>query len=109
MRTPLLVAFHGIDHSESVEQCVRAQVARLDKMGGRITACRVAIEAHHAEAASRRRNLKIRIGVRVPGTELLVTHDPRNGVRADHLRAGIVRAFSRMERLLKEHRARLHG
>ena len=45
MIEPVEVHFHGIEKSQAIEQRVRQKVAKLEKHFGRITSCRVGIEA----------------------------------------------------------------
>jgi len=45
MNAPVEVHFHGIQKSEAIEQRVRDKVAKLEKHFGRMTSCRVVLEA----------------------------------------------------------------
>lgn len=103
MRIPLQIAFHGIDHSDAIEQNIRGEVAKIESLCDRVTACRVAVEAHHNVAAVRRPPFHIRIDLTMPGTELVVTNDPKDGHPHDDLPAALRRAFAAMERRLKNY------
>ena len=108
MRVPLQIAFHGIDHSDAVEESIRASAAKLEKLNDRIMACRVAVEGLNHGAERHRSSVRIRIDVTVPGAELVVTEGPDQGPTHD-VRAVLRRAFGAMERRLKEHRDRAHA
>ena len=47
MITPVEIHFHGIEKSEAIEERVRWKVSKLEKHFGRITRCRVVLEAPH--------------------------------------------------------------
>ena len=47
MHTPVEIHFHGIEKSEAVEERVREKVSKLEKHFGRMTRCRVVLEAPH--------------------------------------------------------------
>ena len=107
MHVPLRIAFHGVDHSDAVETSIRTAVGKLEKIDGRITGCRVAVEGRNHEAETHRAALRIRIDVTVPGSELVVTEEPEEGRRND-ISGAIRRAFACMERQLLQLRDRKH-
>ncbi|HEY1723681.1 MAG TPA: HPF/RaiA family ribosome-associated protein [Magnetospirillaceae bacterium] len=108
MDVPLQIAFHGIDHSDAVESSIRSAVDKLEKLNGGITGCRVAVESRNHEAETRRASVRVRIDLTVPGTELVVTEEPKNGNSHD-LPGAVRRAFQTMERQLKDRRDRRHS
>ena len=105
MRVPLQIAFHGVDHSDAAEANIRAAVAKLERMNGRIVSCRVAVEGVAHGAERHRPALGVRIDLTLPGAELVVTESPASGAAHD-MRATVRRAFAAMERQLKQHRER---
>ena len=107
MDVPLRIAFHGVDHSDAVEESVRSAIDKLGKINGGITGCRVAIESRNHEAETHRASVRVRIDVTVPGAELVVTEEPKNGSSHD-LTSAVRRAFAAMERQIKERRDRKH-
>lgn len=107
MDVPLRIAFHGIDHSDAVETSIRTAVDKLEKLNGGITGCRVAVESRNHAAETHRPSVRVRIDVTVPGSELVVTEEPKNGNSHD-LPGAVKRAFASMERQLKERRDRKH-
>ena len=64
MNTPVEVTFHGIEKSDAVEQRVREKVAKLEKHFGRMTSCRVVVDAPQRNVAKPKvYQLKIEVGV----------------------------------------------
>ncbi|MFC3228174.1 HPF/RaiA family ribosome-associated protein [Marinibaculum pumilum] len=108
MQVPLEIAFHNLEKSEALEQKVRDRVAKLHRFHDRIVSCRVAIEVPHRSRAHAL-GYHVRIEVRVPEKELVVSHDP--GPQEDHFKPGLaVRdAFDAMERQLEEYGRRRRG
>ncbi|MDA8233029.1 MAG: HPF/RaiA family ribosome-associated protein [Magnetospirillum sp.] len=112
MQLPLQVTFHGIDHSEAVEERIREKASKLEQFCDRITSCRVAIEAHHRNSSSLHHKgepFHIRIDLTVPGTELVVTRDPKDSHVNEDIYIALRDAFQAMERQLKEYTARQRG
>ncbi len=105
MQVPLQIAFHGVDHSDAVEESIRTAVGKLEKINGSIMGCRVAVEGRNHEPETRRAALRIKVDVTVPGFELVATEEPRDG-RPHDMQGAIRKAFSNMERQLREHRDR---
>lgn len=109
MQIPLQITFHGIDHSDAVEERVREKVAKLEQFCDRITSCRVAIESHHKNTSNLHHKgdaFHIRIDITVPGSELVVKRDSDEH---EDIYAALKGAFQAMERQVKEFVARQRG
>jgi cold shock CspA family protein/ribosome-associated translation inhibitor RaiA len=108
MDTPLELSFHNTAHSEFLEQRIRERVARLHKRFAHINSCRIAVEAPHRNNA-RALGFRVRLEVRVPEKELVVSRDPGDeGERFDP--SIVVRdAFDAMERQLERYSGKLRG
>ncbi|MBI5164988.1 MAG: ribosome-associated translation inhibitor RaiA [Magnetospirillum sp.] len=105
MQIPLQITFHGIDHSDAVEERVREKVGKLEQFYDRITSCRVAIESHHRNVSNLHHKgepFHIRIDLKVPGTELVVKRDPKDSHVNEDIYVALRDAFQAMERQLKE-------
>jgi putative sigma-54 modulation protein len=112
MQLPLQITFHGIDHSEAVEQRIREKVAKLELFCDRITSCRVAIESHHRNTSNLHHKgepFHIRIDVTVPGSELVVKRDPKDSHINEDIFVALRDAFQAMERQVKEFVSRQRG
>lgn len=85
METPLQISFHGVQHSDALNDAIHDKAYGLDRYYDRITNCRVVVELagrhqHHGN------EYVVRIDVKVPGSEIMVTHkhdeDPQVALRA---------------------------
>ncbi len=110
MQVPLELAFHHVDSTEWAETEVRERVAKLEKMYGRLTACRVKIERSN-QAHGVPPTVRIELGI--PGhADLIIAPEPAHMQRrfqTPDLRNSIHEAFRIAERQLlelKEQRSR---
>ena len=105
MKLPLQISFHGIDHSDAVEERIRAKAAKLEQYCDKIVGCRVAVERHHANTSNLHHKgepFHIRIDVTVPGTELVVRRDPKDSHINEDIFVALRDAFQAMERQVKD-------
>lgn len=100
MQTPLEVLFHDMERSDAVEQAVRDRAEKLEKLYDRITSCHVYV--HSLQRNQRKGNLyEVRVELRVPGTELAVSHRPGDRHAHEDVYVAIRDAFDAMERQLR--------
>ncbi len=66
MQKALQVAFHGMDHSQALEERIFEEFGKLEKFHGNITDCRVTVEAPHRHHR-KGRLYDISINLAVPG------------------------------------------
>jgi ribosome-associated translation inhibitor RaiA len=93
MQTPVEIHFHGIDKSEAVEERVREKVTKLEKHFGRMTRCRVVLEAPHRSPA-KPKVFQIKIEMSLPGKQPIVVSHEREGSHAsEELRLALRDAF----------------
>lgn len=74
MEAPLQIVVRNISHSAALEARVREDVAKLEAFHPRIVSCRVTVE----ELQKRRRqgrHFRVSIDLRVPGREIVASHD----------------------------------
>jgi ribosome-associated translation inhibitor RaiA len=112
MKIPLQVTFHGIDHSDALEERIREKTAKLEQICERITSCRVVIEPHHRNTSSLHRKgepFHIRISVTLPGAELVAGRDPKDSHVNEDVSVALRDAFGSMERQLKDYVTRHRG
>src|SRR5256886_14049950 len=103
LQVPLEIAFHNIESSHWAEQEIRARVAELERLYGRLVSCRVRID-------QRARNLSgtippvVHIELGIPGrNDLVVSHEPEHLLRKyrhPDLHKAINEAFRIAERQL---------
>ena len=109
MKIPLQIAFHGIDHSNALEERIREKAAKLDQICERITSCRVVVEAHHKNTSSLHRKgepFHIRINVTLPGAELVAGRDPKDSHINEDVAVALRDAFDCMGRQLKDYKTK---
>ena len=105
MRNPLQITFHGIDHSDAIEERIREKAAKLEQLCDRIVSCRVVIEVQH-RATVTTRPFHITIDVAVPGAKLVVKRDPKDPHVNEDILFALRDAFDNMERQIKDYLGR---
>ena len=81
MHTPLEIHFHGIEKSEAVEERVREKVSKLEKHFGRMTRCRVVLEAPH-RSPQKPKVFQVKIEISLPRRQPIVVCHEREGSHA---------------------------
>jgi ribosomal subunit interface protein len=73
MPFPIQVSLQGLASSEALQDAIREKAEKLGRYYAHITACRVvvALEARHKRQG---RQFSARVDLKVPGTEIAVTH-----------------------------------
>jgi cold shock CspA family protein/ribosome-associated translation inhibitor RaiA len=106
---PLEIAFHNTERSEALEAKIRERVARLEERFHHINSVHVTVDVPHRSPAERARQYHLRVEVRVPDKELVVSRDP--GDHTNHFDPEIVvrDAFDAMERQLQSYVGKLRG
>jgi ribosome-associated translation inhibitor RaiA len=105
VQIPLHISFHKVDRSDAVDGYVRAEAGKLDKFFGRVTACRVAIEAPHRRQ-HKGRLYRVRVDLVVPGAELTAARNPSaHGAHPD-IHVAVRDAFRAVRRRLQDHARR---
>jgi ribosome-associated translation inhibitor RaiA len=105
MQVPLEIAFHNIKSAKWAEELIRARVAELEKIYGRLISCRIRVD-QRAKNSTGTIPPVVRIELGIPGhKELVVSHEPehleRKFQRPD-LRNSIHEAFRIAERRLRD-------
>ena len=105
MDIPLEITFHNLTPSPSLEPDIRTRVGKLEKLYGRLTGCRVSVEALHKQ--HRKGNIfEVHIEMRVPGHDELVVsrapHHPKERYKRPDVRASVRQAFKAAAEQLKD-------
>jgi len=106
MESPLEISFHNMPSSKRIEADIRKRVAKLDKIYGRLTACRVSIEMRSKR--HRTGNVyEVHVELSAPRGMLVVSHEPHR-VKERHanadVRTSIRDAFSAAELRLVDYK-----
>ena len=105
MQVPLEISFHNIKSAQWAEALIRARIAELEEIYGRLMSCRVRVDQRAKNTAGTIPPV-VRIELGIPGhNDLVVSHEPehleRKFKRPD-LRNAIHEAFRIAERRLRD-------
>lgn len=90
MKSELQVTFRNMEPSPEIEEWIRAEAAKLDRLYTQLMGCRVMVELphrHHMKGTP----FHIRIDLTVPQGEIVVKHEPSLSSRARQLRENEIR------------------
>ena len=103
LQVPLEIAFHNIESSEWPEQEIRARVAELERIYGRLISCRVRIDQRAKDLTGTIPPV-VHIELGIPGrSDVVVSHEPEHLLRKyrhPDLHKAINEAFRIAERQL---------
>jgi ribosomal subunit interface protein len=108
MEGKLQITFRDMEPSDAVEARVRDRVAKLEQYYGRITSCRVSVEAPHRRH-HQGKLYHVTIDLTVPQGELLVNREPAQRHSHEDVYVAIRDAFNAAERRLEKFGARQRG
>lgn len=102
MRIPVEISFHGVSRSAAIEDMIKKDAAKLERVCDSMVSCRVGIKLDQKSKASN--NLfKVTIEMRVPpGHNLVVTNSPEDKGDSSDLKAVLKTAFKTAQRRLKQ-------
>ena len=101
------ITFHGIEKSEAVEERVREKVAKLEKHCGRMTRCRVVLEAPN-RSPQKPKIFQIKVEISLPRRQPIVVSHERTGSHAhEELALAIRDAFDAALRKVDEASTRI--
>jgi len=114
MQRPVEIAFRNIESSEAAEAAIRDHVTRLERMYGRMTACRIRVDQRNQNVNESMPPV-VHIDIAVPGhRDIIVAHEAdhlQRKYQAPDLRNAINEAFRIAERQLGKYKDKLtdHG
>ena len=76
-QTSLQIVFHNLQPSASLEAEIRKRVAKLEKLYGRLTSCRVSVEARHQQHRPAT-GFEVHIEITAPGGTIVVSEEPHH-------------------------------
>ena len=101
MQNSLQVVFHGMDHSDALEQRVHEEFGKLEKFHQHLTDCRVTVEAPHRHQR-KGKLFDIAINLSVPGGGLTARTGSANNPAHEDAHIALRDAFQSITRQLKE-------
>lgn len=102
LQVPLEIAFRDVERTDEIDELIRKEVEKLEKMHHNITSCRLAVERPHSAQQSGN-PFRVRLGIRVPrGHEVVITRDPADNDMHDPLDVVLNNAFKSAQRKLRK-------
>lgn len=111
MDTPVEIAFHDAPSSPKLEAEIRDRVGKLDRLYQHLVGCRVSVEQLHRRHHNGNM-FQVHIEMRVPGDELVVTHEPhraRERFADPDVGIAVRNAFKAAERRLLDYKKKQRG
>ena len=109
MEAPLEITFHGIDHSDALEQRIRREAMHLERFFKRIVACHVVLERpHHNQRHGDLFAVRVHVGL-PDGREINVTRNPDDDHAHEDPYVAVRDAFKAVGRLLQDESRKLGG
>lgn len=108
MQIPLQITFRGMDPSDAIANQIRDKARRLERFHGRITSCRVVVDAphrHHYKGVVYRVN----VDLSVPGGEIVASRERGLDHAHEDVHVAIRDAFAAAIRQLEDHSRRKRG
>ena len=102
MQTQLQVHFRNMDHSEALEDDIRARAMKLEQFFDKIISCHVTVEAPHKHQ-SKGIIYHVRIAMTVPGRELAINRDHSENQAHEDPYVAVRDAFDSARRLLQDY------
>lgn len=95
------ITFHGVDHSDAVENRIREKITKLEKIAERIISCHVVVEAPHKHG-HKGKIYNVKIDLTVPGQEIVVSRNPELRHSHEDIYVAIRDSFNEAKRQLQE-------
>jgi ribosome-associated translation inhibitor RaiA len=108
MTLSVQVTFHGVPHSESLEQYVRTRADKLETLAARMTGCDVALEMPHRHARHGE-HYRVRVNVTLPRGQVVVARSPDEARGYEDMYAAIDSAFDDAGRRVQDFIRRQRG
>lgn len=108
MQQLLQVRFHGVEHSDAVEQRIQEKFAELERFHDRIMSCRVTVDAPHGR--HHQGNLyAIRIDMHLPDNEIVIDRGNHDKHAHEDVYVAIRDAFRAVTRQLQDRTRKQRG
>lgn len=100
MQVPVQVSFHGCDHSDVLNDDINKHAAKIEEYYGRITSCRVVVEAPH-KSHTKGKLFHINIEISIPGIGQVIHNDRGNNPAHEDVYVAMRDAFKAIESQIK--------
>ncbi len=95
------IVFRNLDPSPAVEERIRVRLAELEQFQPRITSCRVVVEK--GQRRHKGNVFGIRLLLRLPGREIVISHDPGANHAHEDVHVAVRDAFDAARRQLEDY------
>jgi ribosomal subunit interface protein len=102
MQVPLQISFRNMESSPAIEADIRDKVAKLEAFSDRVTSARVVVDVPHRQHRHGKL-FHVRINLRVPGRELVVSREPSAHREYEDVYVAIRDAFDGARRQLEDY------
>lgn len=108
MQTDPQISFRNLEPTDELKETILRKVEQLENFYEPIITARVMVEVPHQRHETGNPH-HVRIDVRVPGKELVVSRDPGDDDALEDLTVALTSAFSAMERQLEDYARKQRG
>jgi cold shock CspA family protein len=105
MQVPLQITYVHMQASKALDDRIREYVDQLDHRYGRVTSCRVVVEAP-TKRSRKGMHYHASVDLSVPGGRIVVNRDPSLNKTHEHVYVAVHDAFSAARRKLEDHARR---
>jgi ribosomal subunit interface protein len=102
MQELLQISYRDVDPSAAIEEAIHERAAKLEEFFGRITGCRVVVEAPHRRQ-HHGRLYHVRVELAVPGRTIVVNREPPKHHEHEDVYVAIRDAFDAIRRQLEDY------
>lgn len=95
------ITFHGVDHSDAVENRIRNKIIKLEQFAGRLTSCRVVVESPHKHG-HKGKLYNIKIDLTLPGHEIVINRNSHMDHSHEDIYVAIRDSFREAKRRLQD-------
>lgn len=95
------ITFHGIEHSDAIENHIRNKVKKLEQFSDRITSCRVIIESVHSHG-HKGKLYNVKVDLTLPGHEIVINRTSHLDHSHEDIYVAIRDSFREAKRRLQE-------
>ena len=106
--SPVQITFHGVDHSDAIEDRIRQKITKLEHIAGHIVSCHVIVEAPHKHV-HKGVLYNIKIDLTVPGHKIVVNRNSDQDHSHEDIYVAIRDSFNEAKRRLQDSMNRMQG
>lgn len=102
MNTPLQITFHGLEHSDAIEEKIRVRVKELERFAPHIVSCHVTVQLESGRA-HQGKIYSVHVRLRVPDGELVASREPGRNHAHEDVYVSLRDAFNAAARQLEDY------